>query len=347
MPRAITIAEVARLAGVSKTTVSRVLNGVGAVDPVTAARVNRIIAESGYVPSARAVGLARGRTRVIGVLVPPLTWPWTAQVLHGVLDAVDDEGYSPLLFTSTRAVESVCRFGSRFSGRSIDGLLALEPQHLGFLSDLQRGGLPVALLHDRGDQAIFPTVGTDNRDAAHAAARHLLRLGRTRPVVVTGPMDLECSRQRLAGFADVYAVAGHPLEPWRVIESDFTVAGGRRHISLLLKSLRYAAADHGIDVGFDALFAHNDLSAAGAMQALRCAGLRVPQDVAVVGFDDVPDAVYTDPPLTTVHQPLSEMGEAAARLLMALADGVSPAGIPVTLPTNLVVRGSSTTQVRW
>ncbi len=330
----ITMADVAARAGVSKTTVSRVLNGKGELDPSTAARVRRVIQELGYVPSAGAVSLARGRTRVLGMLVPSLSWPWIGEVLQGVADAVEEEGYGLLLFSCSKGEQSLQRFASQASAKSFDGLLVIEPEGtLEFIAGLHRGGLPVVLIDDRGHQPEFPSVGTTNRAGAQEAARHLLGLGRTRPIVVGGPGDLGCTQERLAGFAEVYAEAGLALEPWRVVDGDFTFEGGRSEIGRLLK---------GAEPGFDAVFAHNDLSAAGAIQALREAGLQVPKDVAVVGFDDIPEASHTDPPLTTVHQPLREMGETAARALMGHFDGSPLASDPIVLPTTLVARASTT-----
>jgi LacI family transcriptional regulator len=334
----ITMADVAARAGVSKTTVSRVLNGKGELDPSTAARVRQVIQELGYVPSAGAVSLARGRTRVLGMLVPSLSWPWIGEVLQGVADAVEEEGYGLLLFSCSKGEDSLQRFASQASAKSFDGLLVIEPEGtLDFIAGLHRGGLPVVLIDDRGHQPEFPSVATTNRDGAQDAARHLLQLGRRRPVVVAGPEELGCTQERLAGFAEVYAQAGLPLEPWRVVDGDFTFEGGRAEIGRLLRSARHLKAEP----GFDAVFAHNDLSAAGAIQALREAGLRSPDEVAVVGFDDVPQASHTDPPLTTVHQPLREMGETAARALMGHFDGTPLAAEPIVLPTKLVVRGST------
>ena len=336
----ITMADVAARAGVSKTTVSRVLNGKGELDPSTAARVRRVIQELGYVPSAGAVSLARGRTRVLGMLVPSLSWPWIGEVLQGVADAVEEEGYGLLLFSCSKGEHSLQRFASQASAKSFDGLLVIEPEGtLEFITGLHRGGLPVVLIDDRGHQPEFPSVGTTNRAGAQEAARHLLAIGRTRPIVVSGPEELGCTQERLAGFAEVYAAAGLPLEPWRVVDGDFNFEGGHAEISRLLKAGRLLKAT---DPGFDAVFAHNDLSAAGAIQALREAGLHVPKDVAVVGFDDVPQASYTDPPLTTVHQPLREMGETAARALMGHFDGTPLTVDPIVLPTTLVLRGSTT-----
>jgi LacI family transcriptional regulator, galactose operon repressor len=267
----ITIADVAARAGVSKTTVSRVLNGKGEIDVVTAARVRRVIDELGYVPSARAVGLARGRTSVVGMLVPSLTWPWIGDVLQGVVDVVESAAYGLLLFTCNRGEESMRQFASAASGKSFDGLLVIEPEGtLDYITELHGRGLPVVLIDDRGHQPLFPSVATTNRDGAGAAARHLLELGRSRPVVVTGTERFGCTQERLTGFAGMYAAAGLPLDPALVVEGDFTYDSGSAALRRVLDAR----------VGFDAVFAHNDLSAAGAIQAIRETGRKVPDDVA-------------------------------------------------------------------
>jgi LacI family transcriptional regulator len=326
------MADVAARAGVSKTTVSRVLNGKDDLDPATAARVRQVIEELGYVPSAGAVSLARGRTRVVGMLVPSLTWPWVGEVLQGVVDVVEDEGYGLLLFSATRGEESIRRFASQVSAKSFDGLVVIEPEGtLDYLEDLHRKGLPVVLVDDREHRPQFPSVAPTNREGGASAARHLLELGRRRPVMVTGPAELGCTEERTVGFTAVYEEAGIPIDPTFIVGGDFTFEGGRDSVERLLAA----------GARFDCLFAQNDLSAAGALRAINEAGLRVPEDVAVVGFDDVPLASYTDPPLTTVHQALREMGETAARMLMRHFDGTSLPAAPVMLPTSLIVRGSS------
>ncbi len=330
----VTMADVASRAGVSKTTVSRVLNGKADLDPETAARVRQVIDELGYVPSAGAVSLARGRTRVIGMLVPSLTWPWVGEVLQGVVDIVEAEGYGLLLFSASRGEESIRRFASKVSAKSFDALVVIEPEGtLDYLAELHRKGLPVVLIDDRGHRPEFPSVAPTNREGGEAAARHLLDLGRRSPVIVTGPDGLGCTQDRLDGFAAIYADAGFPVEAARIVNGDFTFEGGRDAVRGLVAA----------GPGFDAVFAHNDLSAAGALRALSEVKLRVPQDVAVVGFDDVPLAAYTEPPLTTVRQELRLMGETAARLLMSHFDGTTLPAAPVTLPTTLIVRGSTST----
>jgi LacI family transcriptional regulator len=328
----ITIADVAAQAGVSKTTVSRVLNGKGELGEATAARVRQVIDALGYVPSARAVGLARGRTRIVGMLVPSLTWPWMGEVLQGAVDVIEADRYGLLLFTCNRGEESMRQFASQVSAKSFDGLLVIEPEGtLDYIADLHARGLPIVLIDDRGHQPLFPSVATTNRTGGAQAAQHLLSLGRHRPLVITGHDRFGCTQQRMAGFSDAYEAAGHPLPPELLVPGDFTFECGQLAVRDLLEK----------HMPFDAVFAHNDLSAAGAIKSVHEAGLTVPGDVAVVGFDDIPLAAHTDPPLTTVHQPLRQMGETAARMLMAYFAGTPLPDTPNVIPTNLVVRGST------
>ncbi|SNY60631.1 LacI family DNA-binding transcriptional regulator [Paractinoplanes atraurantiacus] len=330
----ITIADVAARAKVSKTTVSRVLNGKGELDESTAARVRAVIDELGYVPSARAVGLARGRTRVVGMLVPSLTWPWIGEVIQGAVDVLETERYGLLLFTCNRGEESMRQFGAQVSAKSFDGLLVIEPEGtLDYIATLHARGLPVVLIDDRHQASgQIPSIGTTNHDGAGSAARHLLEIGRTRPLMVTGPDRFGCTQQRFTGFADVFAEAGHPITTDRVHPGDFTTAAGAAGVR--------AALESGVD--FDAVFAHNDLAAIGAMRELLDHGKRVPQDVAVVGFDDIPTAAHTQPPLSTVHQPLREMGEAAARALLGHFEGTPLPNRPTVIPTTFTPRSSTT-----
>ncbi|MEV4944960.1 LacI family DNA-binding transcriptional regulator [Streptomyces sp. NPDC053755] len=321
----VTIADVAREAGVSKTTVSRVLNRGAEVDAVTAARVREVIGVLGYVPSSGAVGLARGTSRTIGMLVPSLTWPWMGEVLQGVADTVEAAGYGLLLFTCNRGAESVDHFAGQVSARAFDGLLVVEPENtLETITAMHRRGLPVVLVDDRGHHPAFPSVATTNRAGGRSAADHLAASGRSRPLVITGRRDFGCVRDRLAGFLDV-------LPTGLVAEGEFTEETGRAGIERALAEGR----------DFDCVFAHNDLIAAGALRALREAGRRIPDDVALVGFDDIPMARHTEPPLTTVRQPMRRMGETAAGMLLSgLAGGTIPVE-PVVLPTELVIRRSA------
>ncbi|MDT0268438.1 LacI family DNA-binding transcriptional regulator [Streptomyces sp. DSM 44915] len=329
----VTIADVARNAAVSKTTVSRVLNGKGEVDAETAERVRAVIAELGYVPSSRAVGLARGNSRTLAMLVPSLTWPWVGEVLQGVADTLEAAGYGLLLFTCNRGEESMAQFTSQVSARAFDGVLAIEPENTrGAIAALHHQGLPLVLVDDRGQGGTFPSVATTNREGAASAAQHLIAAGRRAPLVVTGPAQFGCVQDRLHGFARVFAEHGAARPDSHVFEGDFTVRCGQRVID-------HALAER---LPFDSVFCHNDLSATGVLQALRAAGRRVPDDVAVIGFDDIPSAAYTEPSLTTVRQPMQAMGEAAARRMLDHLRGVTPLRRDaVVLPTELVIRSSA------
>jgi LacI family transcriptional regulator len=323
----VTIADVARRARVSKATVSRVLNNRGEVDAATAIRVREVIAATGYTPSARAVGLARGRAQTVGMLVPGLTWPWMGDVLQGVADVLEARGYGLLLHTVNRGEESLARFARHVSASAFDGLLlVVPPDALAYVTGLHESGLPVVMIDDRGHHPGFPSVATTNAAGGAAAATHLLALGRSRLVMVMGPAEFGCTRDRAAGFR-------HVAGDVPTVEGDFTRDGGQAAVASLLAG----------GVPFDGVFAHNDLTAVGVLDGLRAAGRLVPDDVAVIGFDDIAIAAHTQPALTTVRQPSHEMGEAAATMLLAHLAGDPMPTEPVVLPTSLVIRESAPT----
>ncbi|MER5449277.1 LacI family DNA-binding transcriptional regulator [Streptomyces sp. NPDC002766] len=327
----VTIADVASRAGVSKTTVSRVLNGKGEINENTVLKVRKAISELGYVPSAGAVGLARGTTQMIGMLVPDMAWAW-AGIVQAVVETLETEGFGLRMLTWNRGEESLRRLGLQVAAKSFDGLLVIEPEGaMGYIAELHEAGLPVVLIDDRFQRPGFPYVATTNREGGQQAARHLLDIGRRRPLVVTGPETFGCTQERLDGFVEVYAEAGIEIDQRGVVCGDFDFERCR---SLVARAL----AD-GLE--FDSVFAHNDPSAAGVLAALHEAGLWVPQDVAVVGFDDVEMASYTYPALTTIRQPMREMGEAAARLLLDHVRGSPKAAPSCIVPTSLVIRGST------
>lgn len=328
----VTIGDVAASAGVSKTTVSRVLNGRGEVDARTARRVQEVIDLLGYVPSARAVGLSVGRTSTVGMLVPSLGWPWMGDIVQGVADTLEAARYGLLLYTGTRGQDSLDQFAASVAANSCDGLIVVVPENgLGHITDLHERGLPVVVIDDRGDRPALPTVACTNRTGGETAARHLLAMGRTEPVVLTGIRAFGCVRERLQGFLEVYRSAGHELAADLVIDGDFTAECGRAAVKQLAQA----------DRTYDAIFAMNDLSAAGVIGGLRDLNRRIPADVAVIGFDDVAIAAHTEPPLTTIHQPMREMGVTAAQLLLGALGGAQLPSEPTVLATRLVVRGST------
>jgi hypothetical protein len=208
------------------------------------------------------LGLARGRSHTVAILIPSLTWPWMGEVMQDVADVVESEGYALLLFTCNRGAESMWQFTTDPSADSFDGLLAIEPEGtLSYLAELHARGLPVVLIDDRGHEPPFPPVGTTNRAGARAAADHLLELGRRRPLIITGAQRFGRVRDRRSGFADGYAGAGWPLDPQLELEGDFTYESGRTSAARAVRE----------GLVFDAVFAHN-----GVMQPPRWACCRRP-----------------------------------------------------------------------
>jgi LacI family transcriptional regulator len=325
----VTIAHVALRAGVSKATVSRVLNGKGETDAATEARVRRVVKELGYVPSARAVSLAKGRTGVVGVLAPTLTRPWIAQVMQGVVDSMESSGHGLMLFTRGLGDDSFRRFAGHVDANAFDGLLVIEPEEaMPAVAKMAAAGLPVVLISDREPGPGMPVVATGNRPGARQAAQHLLALGRRRPLVVGGPQGYDCAAERVTTFTEAFAEAGFPIPPQAQFPGDYSGESGRVAVT--------RAMTDGIE--FDAVFTHNDLSASGVLQMLGQLARPVPNDVAVVTFDDAGHAALTAPPLTAIRRPLRDMGSEAARMLAtALAGGPAPAA-RVEIATELVMR---------
>ncbi|CAL9374855.1 LacI family DNA-binding transcriptional regulator [Streptomyces sp. Tu 3180] len=338
-----TLEAVAARAGVSRATVSRVVNGADGVREPLAERVRRAVDELGYVPNQAARSLVTKRHDAVAVIVAePETRvfadPFFARQLRGIskeLTAHDNQ--LVLLLTEDR--DDHARVGRYLAGGHVDGALVFSLHIDDPLPELiQRAGLPTVFggRPDWGggrDGVVY--VDSDNRGGARDAVRHLLGLGRSRVAHITGALDQTSAVDRLDGFRDVMVDA----DPRLVVEGDFTPAAGERAMRELL----------GRCPDLDAVFAANDLTAAGALRVLREHGRRVPDDVAVVGFDDMlPIAEQTDPPLTTVRQDIEEMGRLMARLLLrdldrtaAAPEDVGGAPSSVILPTTLVRRASA------
>jgi len=327
-----TINDIARRVGLSKASVSRALNGKQDVDPETRKRVLKVATQLGYVASASARALSNGRSNCLGLLVPTLTWPWILEVLRGVAEEIERSGYSLILYTTSGGEDSEREFMSQVvPAGAVDGLALVIPLGmLEYIERLAKGGLPIVVVDDRGHYPDLPTVATTNIEGGRSATRHLIDIGRQRIAMLNGPHDFGCNRDRLEGYKSALQDAGLRFDPQLVVDSDFKESGGASAMTELLAA----------DPRLDAVFVANDVMAFGAMRALRNAGRRVPDDVAVVGFDDIPASAMTHPPLTTVRQPLYEMGRTAASMVMAAVRGESIAK-RIELPTSLVVRDSS------
>ncbi|MEU1183341.1 LacI family DNA-binding transcriptional regulator [Streptomyces sp. NPDC005820] len=333
-----TLEAVAARAGVSRATVSRVVNGGDGVREPLVERVRRAVEELGYVPNQAARSLVTKRHGAVAVVIAePETRvfadPFFALQLRGIskeLTAQDNQ----LVLLLTEGRDDHTRVARYLAGGHVDGALVFSLHLDDPLPGLIRGaGLPTVFggrpgWNDGDAEVVY--VDSDNRGGARAAVRHLVGLGRTRIAHLTGALDQTSAADRLDGYRDVMGEG----DPRLVVESDFTPGGGERAMRALL--------DRCPDV--DAVFAANDLTASGALRVLRERGRRVPEDVAVVGFDDMlPVAEATDPPLTTVRQDIEEMGRIMARLLLRRLDPRTPEETPagVVLPTTLVRRASA------
>ncbi|GGZ38602.1 LacI family transcriptional regulator [Streptomyces poonensis] len=344
-----TLEAVAARAGVSRATVSRVVNGGEGVREPLVERVRRAVEELGYVPNQAARSLVTRRHDAVAVVIAePETRvfadPFFALQLRGISKELTAHD-SQLVLLLTESRDDYARVGRYLAGGHVDGALVFSLHLDDPLPELIRGADVPTVFGGRpgwgeGARGTAPTpyVDSDNRGGARDAVRHLLGLGRSRIAHITGPLDQTSTVDRLDGYRDVMADA----DPRLVVEGDFTPAGGERAMRELL--------DRCPDL--DAVFAANDLSASGALRALRTLGRRVPEDVALVGFDDMlPVAEQTDPPLTTVRQNTEEMGRLMASLLLRGLDrqggggaeepgaGGAPSG--VVLPTTLVRRASA------
>ncbi|MFJ3230601.1 LacI family DNA-binding transcriptional regulator [Streptomyces sp. NPDC086787] len=346
-----TLEAVAARAGVSRATVSRVVNGGDGVREPLAQRVREAVEELGYVPNQAARSLVTKRHDAVAVVIAePETRvfadPFFALQLRGIskeLTAHDNQ----LVLLLTEGRDDHTRVARYLAGGHVDGALVFSLHLDDPLPALINGaGVPTVFggrpgWTDRPHGAVY--VDSDNRGGAREAVRHLVGLGRRRIAHITGPLDQTSAVDRLDGYRDVVATP----DPRLIAVGDFTPAGGERATRELL--------DRSPDL--DAVFAANDLTAAGALRVLRERGLRVPEDIAVIGFDDMlPVAEQTDPPLTTIRQDIEEMGRLMARLLLRTADHPATAGHAATadhpvpagdapsgmiLPTTLIRRASA------
>ncbi|MEU5220366.1 LacI family DNA-binding transcriptional regulator [Streptomyces sp. NPDC020807] len=333
-----TLEEVALRAGVGRGTVSRVINGSPKVSEQAKAAVERAVAELGYVPNRAARALAGSRTDAIALVIPEtearlFAEPYFLAIIRGVSTELADAD-KQLLLTLIRSERERQRFEQYLAAQRVDGVLLVSVHDEDPLPDQVRAlGLPAVLNGRRREDECVAFVDSDNTGAGRSAVAHLAARGRRRIATVTGPLDMYVARCRLDGYREGLDDAGLPVDDALVATGDFTEDGGRRAMRELLERVP----------DLDAVFAASDVMAAGARAVLREAGRRVPEDVALVGVDDSAVARHMDPPLTSVRQPIEEMGRTMARLL--LDEIASPSGADEQprrmLPTELVVRASS------
>ncbi|WP_341935750.1 LacI family transcriptional regulator [Microbacterium sp. LWO14-1.2] len=326
-----TIEEVASAAGVSRSTVSRVVNGSTAVSPEALDAVQRAIAELNYVPNRAARSLASRQTHAIALIVPEDTTtffgdPFFAAIVAGITGALRGSDYLLNLLIATD--DPGDKMASFVRNGGVDGALIVSHHTSDAFIERVADAVPVVwggrpMQRRDGDFV----VDVDNVAGARTATQHLLSTGRRRIATITGPLTMVSSGDRLQGFRDALADAG--LAPFAEEAGDYSEASGADAARRILAT--------GTP---DAIFVASDLMARGALTALRATGIRVPDDVALVGYDDSSVALTTDPQLTTVRQPMYAQGEAMAGVLLSNLAGEAPETTTI-LPTELVVRGSA------
>jgi LacI family transcriptional regulator len=328
-----TIRQIADLAGVSIATVSRVLNGRDDVSNETREAVSRVIREQGYTANRSARGLSAGRTGLVGVLVPLVYPAYFSAILAGAVEALSEQDLRVVLTPTGHQHDREVSLIDRLMHGLTDGALIVLPEEsseeLERLLDQHYRFVVVDPLMPLDDR--IPSVSAAHTSGAHQAMRHLLGLGHRRIAAITGPPGWVATEDRRAGYHGALAAAGVMPTPELEVESDFEISGG----------LEAAASLLDLPEPPTAIFAFNDNLAIGAIQAARARGLSVPNDVSIVGFDDVEGARIVTPALTTVRQPLAEMGRTAVSLLNRLLERQRFETLHVELATRLVVRDST------
>lgn len=328
--RKVTIAAIAREAGVSVPTVSRVINGRSDVAPDTRQRVEELLSRHDY---RRRSSRAPVQASLIDLVFNDLDSPWAVEIIRGVEEVAHSSGIGTVVSAIHRRSTSARQWMQNLRARASDGVILVlsdlaPPLH----AELRRLNVPVVVVDPAGVPSLdVPTVGAANWTGGLRATEYLISLGHRRIGFIAGPQRVLCSRARLDGHRAALEAAGIPILEELMREGDFYHESGFQGGASLL----------GLDNPPTAIFASSDQMALGVYEAVRRRGLRVPDDVSVVGFDDLPEVRWSSPPLTTVRQPLAEMGLLAARTILRLAQGEKIESPRLELATELVIRDST------
>ncbi len=328
-----TIRDVAERAGVSVATVSKVINERYGVAAATSARVRAVIEELGYEASLVAQSLRNHRTNVLAILVADLE-PFSTELLKGAADAVRDTGFELVVYSAGGRTSDHLgwerRYLSRISGTLADGAVLVTPT----VVDVHYGA-PIVAVDPHTGAVDLPTIDSDNLRGARLATEHLLGLGHRRIAMLTGRPDLQSADLRERGYREALAAAGVEVDERLVRVGAYDPEVSKASARELLRDRTPPTA----------VFAANDVSALATIEAADELGVRVPDDLSVVGFDNIPESVLSSPPLTTVEQPIREMGLRAVELLIQLVRGRPVEASHLMLETSLVVRRSTSSPV--
>lgn len=328
----VTIDDVAYASGVSNATVSRVLSGYEFVKETTRSRVMEAVEQLGYVANLPARSLSSGRSQVIGLLVPNLDIGYVGTITQGIDQELARSNYDVVLYTSHRRQDKESFYVNAIANGLTEGLLLIAPLvPATYLNALRKQNFPYVLIDQHDATENSSVVGATNRQGAYEATRYLNRLGHTRIAFITGSLAVRSAIDRLEGYKAALAECNIPFRKDLVIDGDYQQQTSYELTKSLLRC---------VDPPPTAIFASNDLSAFGAMDAAREHGFRIPDDISIIGFDDVPQASFVYPKLTTVRQPLEQMGQVAAKMLLEQIEDPSRPPQRVELPTQLVIRNS-------
>ncbi len=327
----VTIIDVAAEAGVSYATVSRVINNKEHVSPDKRERVLRAMAQLGYVANVQARSLAGGSSHIVGLLVNYLSSSYTVEIMRGIDEALQASHYDLVLYSTHTQKTKESVYVAKLTRNLADGLLLILPRNSkAYLDALNQRHFPYVLVDYLSDGLNAPSVATTNFQGAYDAMVYLLELGHRRIGFITGTLETGCAQERLAAYHVALKDHGVTADPLLICEGNFMQPQG------------YHCAQELLDLAVPptAIFASNDMMALGVMEAARERGLRLPVDLSIIGFDDIPQATHVHPTLTTVRQPLEAMGHSAADLLLKYIAHPSTEIQRIELPTELIIRQS-------
>lgn len=326
----ITIRDVAARAGVSHQTVSRVINNSERVSPETRAKVEAAIAALDYRPNAIARIMATGSTSTLACISPNLTDFTFSNLIEGAQFEARQRGYLLIATSAPDARAFTHQVEQLISSRRTEGLLVINP-YADERNTLVPQNVATVFIGARPRSSMISSVSLDDEAVGHTATQYLLSLGHVKIAQITGPHPEDCTQDRCTGYQSAITEAGLVVEEKLTTHGDWSVDSGYQEACNLLR--------HG--GSFSAIFAQNDLMAIGAIRAIREVGLRVPQDISVIGIDDIPLAPYFNPPLTTIHQDIFNIGQQAARILIQAVEYPNLPTCHIRIPANLIVREST------
>jgi LacI family transcriptional regulator len=326
------IAEIARRANVSTATVSRTINQSGAVKAATARKIWRVVAELNYYPNSHARALVSGRSRLLGLIVSDLTNPFFSELIRAFESLASPQQYDLLITSTDYEKARMTTTLRRMLERKADGVAVMTSEmDLGLIRELSRRGVPIVFMDVGQMGPRMSHVSIDYGNGIQQAVNHVVGLGHKQVAFISGPLDLHSARTRRQAFVEAMRLHGLVPDRRMIREGTHTAEGGEREMAALLRLPKRPTA----------VLNSNDLTAIGALHAIQSAGVRVPEDVSLVGFDDIPLVSYTSPALTTVRMSAADVGSTAFQALLRMISGERLEGEVYQIPTKLVIRAST------